>query len=249
MGAQVGEDVRGVQLTSVKEALSRYRGRGGPETMLRPLLPLLAIVLALSPAASAQSAGLAMDLPPGPASIALGAQHDVPLEVTLTMGGIVCTSAARVTVPLTVTDRPSPLAGVSAAPNPAELVFEVPAGTYTSSPFTKTLSAALRVSVANSAPAEHEHRFVVTASYAGGVPSGCQATGSIPAADASGEHAIVTGKSGTGSTGATPTHQMPDGASMSGAEHAAGGGTNETPGPALVVVLSALLLVALLRRR
>ena len=217
--------------------------------MLRPLLALLAIVLALSPAASAQSAGLAMDLPPGPAAIALGGQHDVPLEVTLTMSGMVCTSTASVTVPLTVKDRPSTLAGVTAVPTPAELTFEVPAGTYTSSPFTETQSATLRVSVAQSAPAEHDHTFVVTATYAGGVPGGCQSTGSIAAADASGEHSIVTGNAEGGSAGTTPTHQMSDGASMSGAEHAAGGGTNDTPGPALVVVLGGVLLVALLRRR
>ena len=217
---------------------------------MRSLLASLAsaLVLGLVPSALGQTApeaSLAVSLPSGPAEVALGSSHDVGFDVTLTLRNLVCASTATVRIPLSVKDQPSPLAGVKGTPTPAELVFDVPPGSYSSSPYSKTASANLRVAVDASGPAEHEHAFVVTATYAGGLPTGCQGAGQLPAADASGTHAIVTGKAAGATNG--PTHQMGDGTTMGGAEHA--GSSQETPMPGLVLVLVALLAVGLLRRR
>lgn len=208
-------------------------------------LAALALLLAL-PAASAQAAPeveLSLDVSPGPVEIALGSAHDAPLEVTFAIRGVVCASAASVKVPLSVKDKPSPLAGVRGVVEPAELVFSIPAGSHSATPYTASAPATLRVSVAADALAAHEHEFELTALYAGGVPSGCQAAGGIPAADAIGSHRILTGSS---ATARPPSHAMGDGTTMSGTEPRE---SNDTPAPALALLLAGVVLVALARRR
>lgn len=209
-------------------------------------LAALAFLLGL-PLASAQAApeaSLALDVSPGPVEIALGDSHDTPLEVTLTIRGIVCASPASVKVPLSVKDKPSPLAGVRGILDPAELTFAIPAGSHSATPYTGSAASTLRVSVATDAQGAHEHEFEVTALYAGGVPNGCQAAGSIAAADAIGSHKIMTG-AGSGTT--PPSHAMGDGSSMSGAEHPAS--SKDTPAAGVALILAVAALVAISRRR
>lgn len=201
-----------------------------------PLVFLLAVPLAS--AQTAPEATLGMSIAPGPVSIALGASHETPFDVTLTLRGVVCTSAASVQVPVSVKDKPSPLAGVKGTPEPAALLFDVPAGSYSSNAYSKKLLGTLRVSVAESAPSNHEHAFELTASYASGVPSGCQGAGSMAATDAAGSHAITTG--GSSATGTPATHQMSDGSSMN---------NKNTPFPPLMALLFVAVIVALARRR
>ena len=216
---------------------------------IRMFLRLLASALLLVslPAASAQAApevDLSIALPPGPVTIELGGSHEVPFEVSLTLRGVVCASASQVKVPLTVKDKPSPLAGVSATADPTELVFDVPSGQYTSTPFTQTAESVLTIDVASSAPASHQHAFEVVAAFAGGVPSGCQGTGTAPASEARATHAIVTGSA---PPAATPPHQMGDGSTMGGG--AMNETKNDTPGPGVFVALLAVLIGLAARRR
>ena len=216
-----------------------------PIMLVRVAALALLVCLPVASAQAAPEASLALDVSPGPVEIALGDAHDVPIEVSLTIRGIVCASAANVKVPLSVKDKPSPLAGVRGVVEPAELTFNVPAGSHTTTPFTGSASSTLKVSVSGDAQGAHEHEFEVTAVYAGGVPSGCQAAGSIPAADAIGSHKIMTGSGGAGAT--TPTHTMSDGSPMGGAEHS--GSSNDTPAPRLALLLVIVAVVALARRR
>jgi MYXO-CTERM domain-containing protein len=216
--------------------------------MLRLSLLVGLSLLAFLPGSAAQATpdvDLAIDLPPGPVEIELGDSHDVPFEVSLTLRGVVCTSASQVRIPLSVKDKPSPLDGVRATPTPAEVVFDVPAGQYTSNAFSKSVESVLAVSVAASAPAAHEHSFEVLAAFAGGVPSGCQGTGTAPAAEARAAHAIVTG--GGAGASSSGTHQMEDGTTMEG--EAMSEPSKDTPGPGVFAALLALLAGFALRRR
>lgn len=213
------------------------------------ILGFLAIAVA-SPGVAAQAApqiGLAMDIPAGPADIELGGSHDVPFEVTLTLRGVVCTSASQVRVPIMVTDKPSPLAGVRATPEPAEFVFDVPAGQYSSAAFSKTASGTLAIMVSSDAMASHEHTFEVIASYPGGTPSGCQGTGAAPAAEGKGEHAILTGSARDSGPASPSMHVMEDGSKMEGNMESAE--ANKTPGPGLALALGAIVLAFVVRRR
>ena len=212
--------------------------------MLALTIPMLFVPVAQAQASP--EARLAIALPPGPADVPLGDGHDVPFSVTLTLRGLVCASAAKLVVPLTVKDLPSPLAGVKATPEPAELAFDIPVGSYGTSAYEKTQKATLLIRVAEDVPGEHAHTFEVGATYAGGVPSGCQAAGSMGAADALASHTITTGKGPQGATVPAGGHQMPDGSTMMENEHAT---TKQTPGAGLGLVLLGLVGVAALRRR
>lgn len=208
---------------------------------------LLVAAIVASPTVAGQAApqaSLALDMSNEMTNVDLGSSHSLPFSVTLTLSGIVCASASQAKVPVTVQDKPSPLAGVKGTSKPAELSFEVPAGSYASSPYSKTLDGELDISVASDAMADHEHTFAVTASYAGGTPAGCQGTGSIAATDATAEHMIMTGK---GSGGASvPTHQMSDGSAMQGEAMSS---SKETPWGGLVLIGLAVVGAMLLRRR
>lgn len=209
--------------------------------------PIIALALAFVPAAEAQAAPVAtlsLDITPGPADVDLGSTHVVPFTVTFALSNVVCASASQVKVPVTIQDEPSPLAGVKGAPKPDELAFNIPAGSYASAQYSKDASGDLAVSVASDASGGHEHTFVLTASYAGGMPAGCQGTGSLPATVASGEHMIMTGASASGAT--YPTHQMSDGSSMQGDQMSS---TNKTPGPALWLLALGIVGATLLRQR
>lgn len=213
--------------------------------MLPRLLVALAIVILPNAAAQpAPEATLSLDMAPGPTDVSLGSTHEVPFTVTFTLSGVVCTSAAQARIPIAIMDKPSPLAGVKATPKPAEMVFDIPAGSYASTPYTKDAMGDLAVSVASDASADHEHAFVLTASYAGGLPAGCQGTGSLAATDASGEHTIMTGAAATGGT--DPTHQMSDGSSMQGDAMSS---EKPTPGFGPALVAAGILAAAALARR
>lgn len=216
-----------------------------PMFALARLTLVLIVALPLASAQAASEASLELSVAPGPVDIELGDSHDAPIEVTFSLRGVVCTSAATAVVPVTVKDKPSPLAGVRGTVEPAEFRFEIPAGGYSSAPYSKRMSGSLRVSVDESALSGHDHEFELTAAYAGGVPSGCQGAGSVAATDAVASHKITTG--GASSTATTPSHQMTDGSSMSGAEHS--GATNDAPAASLVLLLGVVFLVALARRR
>lgn len=213
---------------------------------MRPwhIAALTLIALPVVAAQGAPQAALVLDVPPGPTGVDLGSTHEVPFTVTFTLSGVVCASPAQAKVPITVADKPSPLAGVEGTPRPAELVFEIPAGSYASSAYSKEATAGLAVRVASDAPSGHEHALVLTASYAGGVPAGCQGTGVIPATEATGEHKIMTRGPMGGST--VPTHQMTDGSTMQGDAMPA---KKQTPGPAIILVALAIVGAALSRRR
>lgn len=218
--------------------------------MLRAaFLGLVALAL-VSPGAAAQAAPqvtLAADVPAGPVDIELGGSHDVPFDVVLTLRGVLCTSASQIRVPISVKDKPSPLAGVRGVPEPTEMVFDVPAGQYSSQAFSKSAAGTLAISVASDAMASHEHTFEVVASYAGGTLSGCQGTGAAPAAEGRGSHAIMTGSARGGGSASSGTHVMEDGSTMEGEMQPAS--SNKTPGPGLALAIGAVVLALVMRRR
>lgn len=214
--------------------------------LLRSLLAVAILASSSATAQSASQASIALDMPDEMTSVELGSSHSLPFSVKLTLSGMVCASATQVSVPITVQDKPSPLAGVKGAPSPAELVFAIPAGSYASTDYAKTLNGALDISVASDAMPDHEHTFGVTASYAGGLPPGCQGTGSIAATSSSAEHMIMTGRGSAAPSG--PTHQMSDGSDMQG-EAMSSSSSNKTPAAGLALIGLALVGATFMRRR
>lgn len=175
----------------------------------------------------------------------------MPFEVTLTLRGIVCPSATKVSVPLAVKDRPSPVGGVKATASPQELSFDVPAGSYATTDYSSTVAAALVIKVDANAPAGHDHSFDVTATLAGAMPQGCQGTAPPPAAEATANHKIVTGQGSSPS--AMPSHTMGDGSTMTSASPTSptpkATAPAKTPAPGLLLVGVAILIVAFWRKR
>lgn len=207
------------------------------------LLALLALAMPTQAQAPTPTSEIVVDLEPGPAGIPLGASHEIPFQVQLTLSNIACTQAATATVTLSVADKPSPLNGVKGTV-PATLTFSVPQGNYgilpVSAPFEQTVDAILAINVTTEALANHEHAFQVTGEFDGSL-SGCQGAGPIPGAEGSAEHQIKTGP---------PLAQgAARGATQSTTNTGSSGGGRSAPGlglPALVAVAAAL--VALRRR-
>ena len=203
------------------------------------LLVALAIVIAPTVAAQAPAATLTVEVPPGPAEIALGDSHDVPLTITLTLSGIVCSQAAEVAVPLRVEDRPSPLDGVRATTH-AEAAFTIPAGSHgvgATPAFTDTHETELTIQVDASAPPDHAHAFDVVAAFPGGRIPGCQTATELPAAEGRGTHDVLTGPARDAATTIGP-----------GAGPGTGGDTNDSPTVAALGTVLALAFAALRRR-
>lgn len=215
------------------------RSPAAPAAAFLAFLALLAILLA--PAAAAQSVGptasLALSLPAGPTTIPLGGTHQLPFDVKLTLNNIVCAQDGNATVTFAVKDVPSPLTGVKGMVM-APASFKVPAGAYAAgTAFTGTASSMLHIQVGTDAPPDHTHVFQVTGAFDGNVAGCTPVGGSMPAAQAAGNHTIVTGPAGAAAPGsATGPGAGPGGA---GAPPAASNGTalagtnaGSTPPPA-----------------
>ena len=218
--------------------------------VLRAFAVSLAAVLLSALPAQAQgvtpTSSVALDLDPGPVSIPLGASHEIPFQVKLTLSNLACTQAATATVTLSVKDKPSPLNGVKGMA-PATLTFNVPQGNYlsgvpASSPYEQRADATLSINVTTEALANHEHAFEVTGKFDGTL-SGCQGAGTIPSAEGSAEHQIKTGPAAAqgAALGATNSQTSPP-PSSDGSKGAPGLGA---PG----LVLLAIVLAALRGRR
>lgn len=231
--------------------------RGTPEVRvwagLALLVGTLAAVASANPAAAQSAtptASVALALPPGPATIGLGEQHEVPLAVALTLGNLVCASEATAAVTLSVRDKPSPLAGVMAHATEDELTFVVPSGAYGSDlpagppPFNATRETRLMVMIAEDALPDHMHSFLVTATFAGGTPDGCRAAGAAPASEETAEHAIVTGPAVT--AGSAADGRSPTTAPAAGAAPAADAESSRaTPAPPTGVIALAAAAAAM----
>lgn len=209
------------------------------------LLALLALAVPTQAQAPTPTAAVAVDLDPGPAGIPLGATHEIPFQVRLTLSNIVCTQAATATVALAVADKPSPLNGVTGTVPPT-VAFTVPQGNYgvlpVSAPFDETAEATLTISVTNASLPDHQHTFAVTGTFDGTL-SGCQGAAAVPPAEGSAEHQIQTGpaRAQGAARGATQTQ----GTASSGGD----GGGKGIPGlEAPVLIALALGLVAMRRR-
>lgn len=208
------------------------------------LLVLVALAVPTQAQAPTPTSEIVVDLEPGPAGIPLGASHEIPFQVQLTLSNIACTQAATATVTLAVADKPSPLNGVKGTV-PATLTFSVPQGNYgilpVSAPFEQTVDATLAINVTTEALANHEHTFQVTGNFDGSL-SGCQSAGPIPAAEGSAEHQIKTGPAAAqgAARGASQSQSQTTGS---------GGGSKDAPGPELPLILLAVGLIALRGRR
>ncbi len=217
------------------------------ERKCRCVLRLLAAVgtLFVLGALPAQAQGVAptsvveIDVDPGPAGIPLGMSHDIPFQVTLELSNIVCPQAATATVTLAIKDLPSPLRGVQGNV-PATLAFEVPmSASIAGSAYQQTMDATLSINVTAESLPDHEHTFEVTATFDGTL-QGCQAAGAIPSAEGSAQHKIKTGPAAAagvarGATASTST--SPD------------SGSKGAPAPTALLLVAAVLVAAMVRRR
>lgn len=214
---------------------------------MRRFAPVVLALLALAVPAQAQAptpmSQVAVDLDPGPAGIPLGASHQIPFSVKLTLSNIACTAPATATVSLSVADKPSPLNGVKGTV-PATVTFNVPQGSYVTpvgQVYEGTADAILSINVTAEALADHEHAFQVTGKFDGSL-GGCQGAGPIPSAEGSAEHQIKTGPPAAQGTAR--------GASQSQGQTSNGGGDSKgAPGPEIPLILLAIGLVALRGRR
>lgn len=204
------------------------------------LVPSLLLLAILAPLAHAQApapvTSLTVTLPPGPVTLELGAEHEIPLSVTFRAANFVCTQDATLTVPITVAGTPSELSTVMAHATPTEAKFTIPAGAYQdgvaagNGPYNKTVEGKLTIMVAKDAPPNHAHAFLATATYNGGTPTGCQAISDMPKATGSAKHQLITGASNPASTSGADGSTMPG---MSAQDHAQmGGASANNPSPA-----------------
>ncbi len=174
--------------------------------------------------------------------VPLGESASVTFQVSLAFAGVVCPQASTAKVQLSMQQQGGGLAGLSASLDKSELTFDVPAnvlpfgGGSPAPPQDVTLTASASTSVTP----DHHHVINVTATYAGGAPSGCQSASTIAAASDVGEIMFMTGSvaapSGSATTGP-------------GVTTTAGEAGKSSPGPAVFLLLAALGALAFVRRR
>lgn len=210
---------------------------------------LLATGMADGQAGLAPTSSLALEVPPGPVTIALGTGHTLSITVTLAFEGVVCPQATNATVALTVADRPAPLAGVRGVV-PSPVVFDVPGGAYAAGrAFNASLGTTLQITVGPEALPDHAHEFEVTADFAGGTLAGCPSGGPLPAAQAQGLHRISTGSASNAPAPAPTSGDQPGGTpDSSGGNGASRPPPRATPQAPLAAVVLLALLAAVARR-
>ncbi|HWG90706.1 MAG TPA: hypothetical protein VNZ52_07645 [Candidatus Thermoplasmatota archaeon] len=141
-----------------------------------------------------------------------GESHDVPFKVGFTAANLVCPQEAKVIVAVEVKDKNGPLRGVMGHAKTPEVEFTIPAGTYSGlavggAPFNSSQDNTLTVMLTPEAPDDHLHQFEVLATYAGGLPSGCQGTGAPPSSTDAKVHEVHIMAEG-GTSGGDPMSGM-----------------------------------------
>lgn len=210
--------------------------------------PVLVVALAFLPVAAAQGPTMPRanvnisGMPDTMQTVPVGGEKSVTFQVSIQFQGVVCPQASTAVVALSFVEDGGPLGGLALQLSESELTFDLeasvlPFGGQGPPPQDVMLTATASDTVA---PNTH-HGLNVTATYAGGVPAGCQSGAAVPEDSETADLAFMTGAGAGGPSGSSTTTPSQE----SGGD--AGG--KGIPGPPLVLLLAGLALAIAFRRR
>lgn len=190
---------------------------------LRVLAFVALAALLLAPAAVAQqptpvrpvASITTFTITPDAATIPLGGQQDFNVSMTLELTNVICPQGGTATVNL-LAGGMAAMPGITASPPTSmQLVMPAPApGTPPSTTSTFTGTGVIPVAIANSAPGNHQHVFMINATFQGAGagtttnPTGCNSSpvpdDTFAPALATKTLSITTGRGTDGNTTTTP---------------------------------------------
>lgn len=172
------------------------------------LASVLLVALLTAHAANAQGSTAKVTLTvPASTEVAHGASATLPVTVRLEISNVVCAQApATATVNLAVVEQGGPVNGITfTMPSTVAFDMKAPMAYSANGAFTGEQTVNLNASVAAGAPANHEHKVNVTATFDGTSSSqlqGCTISPALAAMSTSDSKpaSILTGASGTTTT-------------------------------------------------